>query len=918
MLIEASGYRSITLKSVDQNVKITLVRNNFLFDTKDEVLLPALTTTKGKVVNNVTSLNLKEITSFDNVRNLEDILTGRVAGLFEGTNLRRFGDALIIVDGLPRPANSVRIEEIDKISVLKDLNSAILYGTQATNGIVLVKTKRGEINKRKMNLYVEQRLDVPVSLPKYLSSAEYMALYNEARKNDGLFPQYTDQEIENFRTGNSYRYPNVDYYGSNFLGSYREVTDASVEFSGGNKVAQYYTNVGWIRKGSLYKMGEGANSQENRLNVRGNVDFVLSKDIKSHIDLSTTINMNKLPNVDFWNYAQTYLPNYYSPLLPVNLITNKDLIQSAKTIDGGYILGGTSQYQNNVIGDFFLGGYRQNIQRNAHFNGGVDFSLGDLLKGLELKTNLRFDFYNAYTQAVQNKYAVYQPVWNENDSITSLAKIGEDASDGVQNLTGGAMYRNVNFNISLEYQNVFNEIHSVSGFLTSYYNNLTTSNVRMSDKYAHVGLKISYDYRNKYIADFSAALTNSIKLPTTNNVALSPTFGLGWVISNEDFWSDDLLFDYLKLKVYGGTLNTDVNFGYNLYKDAFSQSTDYAWGDASGYSGSSTYVSRTANPNLNYEKIKNINIGFETYLFDKSLFVGSEIFHIGYSDKVIRRTNFYTAYLSGFVPYENFEEDSYTGIELTVNYKKKFGDLFLNLGANMSYVQSKVIKKDEIWNEDYLYRAGKPTDALYGLTALGLFKNQEQITSSPSQLYGTVLPGDIMYLNLNSDNQIDDNDQTFIGNSKPRYVYGTTINLSYKAFSLFILGEGAAKYNKFYENSYFWIEGNDKYSEIVLGRWTPETAETAVYPRLSSLANNNNYRRSTYWMYDASYFSISRMQFSYNLTPADWRIPFVNTAKIYGRAENLLMLCYKPELRQMNVGSEPRYKSFVLGLNLVF
>ena len=343
----------------------------------------------------------------DQAGTLQDLLKGYASGLMGNTNIRGYGDALILVDGLPRSADNINMEEVESISVLKDVNSVVLYGPQAQNGVIMVTTKRGNSLKRQINVKIEQGLSTVISYPEYLNSADYMTLFNEARRNDELDEQYDPALIAKYRSGeNPYRYPSVDYYGGEFLRSVRSSTRAIAEFSGGNKITRYYTNVGWTSNNSLYKIGNVDGAGNNRFNVRGNVDFNITDDIKSYIDASMIIDIAKGPNGDFWNAAATYQPQYYAPLLPVSLFADPSVVEAATRVNGDYVLGGTSQYQDNVYGNLFLGGYKQTIQRTSQVNAGLEFDLHKLLQGLKLKAGLALDMYNSYDQSVNNAYAI--------------------------------------------------------------------------------------------------------------------------------------------------------------------------------------------------------------------------------------------------------------------------------------------------------------------------------------------------------------------------------------------------------------------------------------------------------------------------------------------------------------------------------
>ncbi|MDD4922593.1 MAG: SusC/RagA family TonB-linked outer membrane protein, partial [Bacteroidales bacterium] len=219
---------------------------------------------------------------------------------------------------------------------------------------------------------------------------------------------------------------------------------------------------------------------------------------------------------------------------------------------------------------------------------------------------------------------------------------------------------------------------------------------------------------------------------------------------------------------------------------------------------------------------------------------------------------------------------------------------------------------------DYQYRQGKSVDGIYGLEALGLFQDVTEIANSPVQKYSEAKPGDIKYKEQNDDHMIDAKDQVRIGNSQARFSYGLNLLLKYGNLSLMATGDGRSGYQYLQRGEYFWVEGNDKYSAEVLNRWTPETAATATYPRLSSQASTNNHQSSTYWLKNGNYFSLNRVQLTYDVPKSIIKNWASKDISIYVRGSNLGMWSANSYQRQLNIGAEPDYRNYVLGVNLLF
>ncbi|MEI6753261.1 MAG: SusC/RagA family TonB-linked outer membrane protein [Paludibacter sp.] len=928
ILIEAGGYVSVTIPSIASTSSIILKQNEYLMGSDDNLSLAFKSVKRGLSVGNITEIKVPEILKIDNVTRFQSLLDSYGAGTKGGYNLLGLGDALVIVDGLPRDASNLQPEEIEDITILKDVNSALLYGSQAKNGVIKIKTKRGEANKKIIRTSIETGVNTPVVLPKYLNSQNYMTLYNEAQTNDdpNKVPDY--KEIPYYDGSNPFRYPDVDYYSKDFVKPYSNTTRFIGEFSGGNNVASYYANMGWEHSDVLYKANNNQNNGSDRLRLRGNVDFNVTDHIKSYIDAAFTFNTSTGLRTDFFSMASTFRPNDYSPLLPVEAFEDPTLIDPLIHVNGNNILGGNSlisknSYGKNIYGEFNLAGYSRNYNNNMQFNTGIIFDLEDLTKGLTLRADVSFDTYASYAESIQNTYALYEPVWNNvTGKISSINTINSDSRTGVLTLSSGAQQRTIGTNILLDYDRTFNKSHHIASSLLAYYSTATVQGSVHADRSAHLGFRLAYDYKNCYIVDFTGALINSVKLAPGHRLSFSPSLGLGWVISNDKFWTANKIVDYIKVKASAGILQTDAsdNFGYNQFKEIYSPSYSLATGDVGGYSFPSTFVAQTANYNLGLEKMKNLNAGFEAAFFDKSLFLDANYFLTHYADIITQRLNYYPGMISTFIPYENYNETSYTGLDVSLKYQKNFGKLHFSAGLNVLYSISEYVKRDEIHNNAYQYLVGKPTDTFWGLKNLGFFSTDAEALAA-NQRFGAIRRGDIKYADMDGNGSIDDNDKTAIGNSSPRIMGDLNLSIGYQGFSLFVTASTRLGYNWMMSttespNSYFWVDGSKKYSEIVLNRWTDATAATATYPRLTAQTSQNNFRTSDFWMVNGNDLTISRVQLNYEVPSKLFKNIFIKSLSAYVRGNNLLMLAQDAQLRQTNVNVSTR--NFALGLKISY
>jgi len=930
-LIEADGYHSQQIDAIDLQSAptITLIGMPFQMSEQDEVHVPFGKLMKRQIPGAVSVVDPEDILSYDARQSVYSALNSRVPGLIGNLNNRGIGQSLVVVDGIPRPANTFNLAEVEQISYLKDATSRMLYGSLADNGVIMVTTKRGEAYKRKISVSAEYGLSDPISYPKFLGSYDYARLYNEASLNDGIPAFYDSTEIEGYRTGaNPLLYPDQDYYTSEFLRNYRPFASVITEFSGGNQRAQYYMNLGWNTQGTLLTVGEGAKERSHLINIRGNVDFQITDFIKMNLDVVGRFEMEHSPhytgsgndNEDFWNYSAAYTPNRFPMLIDTNLIHLQGNEGVLNTVDGNKLLGGTSQYQTNIYGDLVRGGYENTMDRTGQLNTGLDFDLRGITMGLTAKVYLSFDIYNFFRTQQANEYAIFEASYNEADSTIGVTKIGNDDFTGSQGIGGVTFNRYTGYYGILGYNRVFRNIHRVDVTGMAYSDRKIDDNTIHHVVNLHFGLRANYMFRDKILLDFSAALPGSPKFAPGNRFKLSPSFGAGWIISEEAFLENSTVLNYMKLKASYGILNTDRSLGeYYLYDNNFVQGAFFDYGDSQARRNNLLRIDNVGNTEITYVKRKELNIGLEASLLDNSLWLEANYFNSNSDGRILRRNNAYPAYNGGFNAFENYGSISDQGVEFGIDFREEWSDFRLNLGLNFVYTVPKNLKLDEPnYEYDYLQRTGKPSDAIFGWVDQGLFADSTDIADHAIQTYGQVQPGDVKYEDLNDDGKIDDNDQKMIGNNDARMQLGINLRLRYKNLELFAQGVYQSGANEIYRSAYYWLYGNRKYSELALGRWTPETAATASYPRLSTQNNSNNFRNSTYWMYDDDYFNLRALQLTYTFPEAWMQNMPTKKIQVYLRGSNLLTISPSREQRELNIGNTPQYRSYAFGLQMTF
>nr|WP_320058177.1 SusC/RagA family TonB-linked outer membrane protein [uncultured Bacteroides sp.] len=902
------------------------------------------------LLGGVSVVNMEELLKKNYSTSSMDNMQGYVGG-WNGNSLWGMdGDNagyLVLVDGVPREATNVQSSEIAQITFLKGAQAVVLYGSKAAKGAVLITTKRGKVEGLNVSVRANTRFYVAKSFPEYLGSAEYMTLYNEARLNDGKDIAYSTEQIYNHASGkNPYRYPNINYYSSDYIKKVYNYSDVAAEISGGGKRAHFYSNVGYYRQGDFFNFGEAKNNNVNRLNMRGNVDVMINSSISAYINANATFYDAKNAKGNYWEKAATARPNrpeYAAPLIPLSYIDPNataawDLINSSNNIiDGNYFLSGTQIDQTNIIGDYYSAGSSKWTSRQFQFDTGVDVKLDKVLKGLSFHSKFAVDYATSYTTSFDNKYAIYTPTWsnyNGKDVIVSLKKENNDEKPGMQNVTGSKDKQTIAFSGQFNYENTFNKVHNVSAMLIAAGYQQTLSAQYHSICNANLGLQLGYNYQNKYYVDFSSAMIHSAKLAEGHRNAISPTLTLGWRLSKEGFLADSPVVDDLMLSVSGGILHQDIDLvtgaddtkkEFYLYEAVWSQNDGYGWYD--GSAGKYTIPLRGGNKDLSFIKRKEFSTNLKASLWKKLLTVDASFFMNSMEGYLITNPTFYPSYLStgypaaSFVPYLNYNNNKRVGFDFAINLNKRFGEVDMTLGVAGTYYDTKATKRDEIHN-DYRKREGRPIDGIWGLKSAGLFQNEEEIKNSPEQKLGsTVKPGDIKYVDQNGDHVIDSNDEIFLGKGGwygAPFTLGVNFTAKWNNFTFFALGTGNFGAYGVKNSSYYWISGDSKYSAIARDRWTESTKATATYPRLTTDNGSNNFRTSDFWIYKTDRFDLAKVQITYDLPKHVLRNIILHDLSVYVSGANLLTISKERKHMEMSVGSAPQTRFYNIGVKAVF
>lgn len=890
---------------------------------------------KSELLGGISAVDMKDLTQKNyNTYSLDALQA--YAGGYNG-QLWNMGDALILVDGVPRDANNVNPSEIDQITFLKSASAVVLYGSRAAKGAVLITTKRGHTDGLKVSVRGNVSLFTPKEYPTFLGAAQYMSLYNESLVNDGDKPAFTDTDIYNFASGrNPYRYHSNDFFSKDYLKKSYTRYEGQAEFEGGGKYAHFYAQVGFYHQGDLINFGEGKDNHTNRLNFRGNIDLRLNDWITGWVNSSASFYDLRGDRSNYWSKSATLRPtskNALSPLLPISMM-NPDVVDmmkmirnSSNVIDGQYLIGGTLTDQSNPFADMYAAGYNTYTSRQLQFDAGIKFDLNKVLKGLSFTTQVAIDYNTSYNASIQNEYAYYIPTWsNQNgyDEIISLEKKMIDKFTANQNVSDSHDKQTIFFSGQFDWARQFNQ-HAVGATLLAHAYQLSNDGEYHHTSNANLGLNLNYNYAHRYYADLSMAAVHSAKLAEGHRGAISPVGTLGWRLSEEKFmegtkgWLDDL-----KLTASYGVVNEDLDLEkYYMYDDIFT-ATGTWWGWSESANAMQTSDSqRGENVDLGFIKRKEFRFGLDASFGKGLVKLNANYFNVKFDGLVITpEANFPSYYhtywpVSTFLPNYNYNIQNRSGFDFTVDFHKNLGEVDLQAGVTGMYVTNKNSRVSELVEYDWQKSEGARIDAIRGYQCLGFFADEADIAANAT-VNDKTKPGDLKYKDQNKDGKIDSKDRVVLGHWNPDFYLGFHFTAKYKGFTFFMNWTGDFGGMGLKNNEYAWCYGERKYSDMALGRWTPETANSATYPRLTASNNDLSFVDSDFWTYKTSALRLNKVQFTYDFPANMFAGKWINGLSVYVSGNSLLTIAKERKYMETNVGSAPQTRSYNLGVKVNF
>jgi len=820
-------------------------------------------------------------------------------------------DILILVDGVERPIDRLSVEEVESVTVLKDAAAVALYGHEAINGVLLVKTKHGNKDgKYHFKVGASHKIQFDPKSADMVNAYDYATALNRARLNDGATVAYSDAELAKFKDGSDpLVYPNINWKDEVFKNTAHE-TNAYLSFFGGTEKVQYYAQLDYTDARGLYKNPDQGdwNSQlkYSKANIRANVDFEVSKTTRVSANiLGILMETNGVPNINS-NDAWWHL--YKVPALAFPVRT------------AGGVWGGSQTFGDfNLLAKSQGAGFQKTHQRQIWANMTLEQDLDFITKGLKFYIGASYD--NS-SNTIERRSKGYQYGWNYYDGAGQLqetvmgtvedkllfsnwvdtqwriATFNAGFKYGLQLANGDNLAANANYNIKGEIRD---------GQSNTFYR-------------TNWQLALHYDHANRLMADIVLAANGSNRSYPAK-WAFSPTLGLGYIYINNP---EDNIINYGKVRLSGGIQHTDYVPAAGLWLARWNNGHGNFWYGNSFQSSWGAFLTQFPTDDFVQEAAYKANLGTDLRLFN-SLDVTFDVFYQQRRNILVSAGSLNSAVVGIQSSYDDKGRVASYGMELGLRYAKTFNNgLNVNAGFMFSTVKNKILQ----WIENPAYPnlsvIDGPADAERGLVALGFFQDQADIDNSPVQQFGQVKVGDIKYKDVNEDGVINENDLVTqdYGNAFPSMNYAFTVGAEYKGFGINATFQGAGhqvKNLRYVDGVWGALSDNRNLSQEYYNNCYDIAGASASYPRLSTENVANNAQNSTIWYRNVNWLKMRDCEVYYKLPTKVIEPLKISSAKIFVQGQNLLSFdnIDAMDAENLNTGY-PVMKSVNFGLSVEF
>jgi TonB-linked SusC/RagA family outer membrane protein len=758
----------------------------------------------------------------------------------------------------------------------------------------------------KVTFTTKQGFNQAQYIPKFLGSYNYATLYNEALANDSLPAKYSATDLYAYQNNTDPLYhPNVNWY-NQVLRPSSYASNYDLTFSGGDQTVKYFVVLNAINSQGLYKKfgdmnDSSTNANYGRYNFRSNVDIALSKRLSVQFKLGGSI--EQINNPSDYNTAAEF--NLLASLPP----------NSFPVYNKNGTFAGNSTYANPV-GNLIGTGYYQSNARTIMSSLKLTEQLDMITPGLSISGDISINNYFKSGSVKSRTYARYTPYLTPGGTDSTILVSGTALTSLSASEVTLDQYHNYIIQGYLNYHRTFGKSDITAMAMYNMDNIVfngptsapSTPTANSTDPYKHNASagRLTYVYNDKYIGEFSIGYMGSTEFAAGKRYGTFPAGSVGWIVSNENFLKQSKAVNFLKLRAsYGlvgndNTINPPGLSGRYPFTQAFS-TNGYFLGtvNVGGYAQAAP-----ANLNYTWEKERSTNIGLDATIF-KHFDVSFDYFNRDRRDELVASNSTVPQFLGVVTPNLNQGKTNDKGFEASLRYNNnaKKGVLFF-VEANVSYFKNKILFNAEALQlNKQLLATGTQIGQPFGYHAIG-FYSQADIASRaansksvPGVLTEILRPGDIKYQDIGGptgtpDGIIDANDATPIGHpSLPSWTVGLHTGLKYKGFDLDLMFQGVTGNTVTLSGNYFYaFQNNGQIAPIALGRWTPATAATATYPRLSSKNNLNNYVFSSFWQRDGSFVKLRSAEIGYTLPARMTQKIKINTTRFFLNGTNLFSL----------------------------
>lgn len=959
------GYIDVLQVLVSDDMRIVLLTDDKEID--EVVVVGYGEQQKQKVVSSISSVKGESL-RFP-TRNLSNNIAGQVAGLIavqrsgepgydnsefwiRGISTFAGGSSpLVLVDGVPRSINDIEPDEIESFTVLKDAAATAVYGAEGANGVVIITSKRGKLQKPIISFRTEHSLLKPTRLPKFVGSADYLSLFNEALVNDGELPIYSEELINNYKLGvDKDLYPNTDWMEA-LLRSTTDNHRYTLNVRGGTEKAKYFVSGAYFSESGVFKDDPDKRYNTNigvkRFNLRSNIDLEVSPTTIVGVDLSGQYLMTNYPGTATGTVFRQMLitpPHVFPPVYSDGTISTFPK-ENGVNMRNPY---------NMLINSGYAKEWRSSIQSNIKLTQKLDF----ITKGLFFRGNVSYDYYGNYNQRRNLDPSRYYAMGRDEDGSLIFERTFSGSSDLSDPSQTSSSDKKIYLESSLNYSRVINS-HDL-GFMTLYMQKESHAfNQPLPNrKQGFVG-RLTYGYDNKYFLEGNFGYTGSETFAKGHRFGFFPAVGLGYLISNEDFYPESFKkhVSTLKFRFSAGRTGNDNTGGARfLYRPTFNMgapgfSQGITSGGPSNGLGNGITEARFEAPHIGWEIEDKFNYGVDLSLFNNSIDINVDYFNSERSGILLQRRTVLAS--GGFrqAPWQNYGRVKNWGVDGSIGSQHHVGHVTIGTRGTFTFARNKILEYDELpqpypWmavtgtrvSENILYVA----ERLYTHDDFNIIDNTNGTKSYSLKegipvptLGGKIGPGDIKYKDLNGDGVIDAFDrQRGAGHPyNPEIVYGFGLNIEYKGGYVSSFFQGVANTTVILGGDepagwfpFAWGVDQSNYRSFALDRWTEKNPSQDVFmPRLHSINVNaaNNNVSSTWWTRKGNFLRFKNFEIGYNFQKNFLEKYNIGTGRIYLMGHNLAVWdsikFWDPEAGNGNSGANyPLSRSFTFGVEFSF